>query len=87
MNRKNAETSKLSLRARAKSLASKLAAGASTAFFSAAAMAQTATDSPATLDGAAAFMQTKGGIAIAVAAAITLILLGITGAKLPRRGS
>lgn len=50
------------------------------------AFAQTATDQPADLDSAAAFMQTKGAIALAVAAVITLITLGIKGAKLPRRG-
>jgi hypothetical protein len=51
------------------------------------AMAQTdpPSDQPTDLDSAAAFMQTKGGIALAVAGTITLIVLGLKGAKLPRR--
>lgn len=51
------------------------------------AMAQTTTDGdpPASLADAAAFMQTKGGIALAVSVALTLIILGLKGTKLPRR--
>ena len=53
---------------------------------SASAFAQSA-DMPTSVDGAAEFMTSKGGIAIAVCAAITLITLGITAAKLPRKGT
>lgn len=89
MNKNNAVVlvaKRPSFKARAKGVASKLTAVAVGSMVSASAFAQ-ATDMPATVDGAAAFMTTKGGIAIAVAAAITLIALGITAAKLPRKGT
>jgi len=75
-----------SLKSRAKSVATRLSSVVVGSLVSASAFAQ-ATDTPGTIEGAAAFMTTKGGIAIAVAAAITLIMLGITAAKLPRKGS
>lgn len=75
-----------SLKSRAKSVATKLSSVVVGSLVSASAFAQV-TDTPGTIEGAAAFMTTKGGIAIAVAAAITLIMLGITAAKLPRKGS
>lgn len=89
MNKNNAVVlvaKRPSFKARAKGVASKLTAVVVGSMVSASAFAQ-ATDMPATVDGAAAFMTTKGGIAIAVAAAITLIALGITAAKLPRKGT
>lgn len=82
---KNTKTAR---RMSVKSVASKLSAVVVGSLLSASAFAQAAGgDMPASVDAAAAFMQTKGGIAIAVAAAITLIMLGITAAKLPRKGS
>lgn len=75
-----------SLKSRAKSVATKLSSVVVGSLVSASAFAQAA-DMPADVSGAAEFMKTNGGIAIAVAATITLILLGITAAKLPRRGS
>ena len=87
MNRSNVaalSTARRSLKGRAVSAFKKASAAVAMSAVSLSAMAQ---DAPASVDGAAEFMQTKGGIAIAVAAAITLILLGITAAKLPRRGS
>lgn len=89
MNKNNAVVlvaKRPSFKARAKGVASKLTAVVVGSMVSASAFAQ-ATDTPGTIEGAAAFMTTKGGIAIAVAAAITLIMLGITAAKLPRKGS
>lgn len=75
-----------SVKARVKSAATKLSSVVVGSLVSASAFAQ-ATDMPTSVDAAASFMTTKGGIAIAVAAAITLIMLGITAAKLPRKGS
>ncbi|HDS1091465.1 hypothetical protein [Stenotrophomonas maltophilia] len=77
-----------SMKSRVKSVATKLSAVVVSSMVSASAFAQAAAgDMPASVDGAATFMTSKGGIAIAVAAAITLITLGITAAKLPRKGS
>lgn len=70
--------------ARVKSIAKKAASATALSAVSVSAFAQ---DMPTGIEGAAEFMTTKGGIAIAVAAAITLITLGITAAKLPRKGS
>ncbi|WP_164240844.1 hypothetical protein [Stenotrophomonas maltophilia] len=82
---KNTKTAR---RMSVKSVASKLSAVVVGSLVSASAFAQAAAgDMPASVDAAAGFMTTKGGIAIAVAAAITLIMLGITAAKLPRKGS
>lgn len=75
-----------SIKARAKSAASKLTSVVVGSLVSASAFAQSA-DMPTSVDGAAEFMTSKGGIAIAVCAAITLITLGITAAKLPRKGT
>lgn len=69
-----------------KKLAVRTGAAVSTMALTAGTAFAQSTDMPATIEGAAAFMTTKGGIAIAVAAAITLIVLGIRGAKLPRQG-
>jgi len=68
------------------SLSKKAATVVAGSVVSASAFAQSA-DTPASLDAAVTFMQEKGGIAVAVAAAITLLLLGVTGAKLPRKAS
>ncbi|MCF3498203.1 MULTISPECIES: hypothetical protein [Stenotrophomonas maltophilia group] len=76
-----------SVKSRVKSAATKLSSVVVGSLVSASAFAQAAGDMPGSVDGAAEFMTTKGGIAIAVAAAITLITLGITAAKLPRKGS
>jgi len=75
-----------SIKARVKSAASKLTSVVVGSLVSASAFAQSA-DMPTSVDGAAEFMTSKGGIAIAVCAAITLITLGITAAKLPRKGT
>ena len=77
---------KPSFKARAKKAAAKVATVVTGSLASASAFAQ-ASDMPTDLEAAAGFMTTKGGIAIAVAAAITLITLGVTAAKLPRKGS
>lgn len=87
MNKNIAIARRLSMKSRVKSVATKLSAVVVSSMVSASAFAQAAGDMPASVDGAATFMTTKGGIAIAVAAAITLITLGITAAKLPRKGS
>ncbi len=73
-----------SFKARMKSVVSKTAVAVAGSVVSASAFAQ---DMPADVGGSAEFMTTKGAIAIAVASAITLIYLGITAAKLPRKGS
>ncbi|PJL12854.1 hypothetical protein B9Y72_08685 [Stenotrophomonas maltophilia] len=74
-----------SFKARAKAAASKLTAVVVGSMVSASAFAQS--EMPANVDDAASFMTTKGLIAIAVASAITLLVLGIAAAKLPRRGT
>lgn len=71
---------------RFRSVVGKVSAMATGMMLSASAFAQ-ATDLPADLTGADAFMRAKGLIAIGVASVITLIVLGIRGAKLPRSGS
>ncbi|HHA2743647.1 TPA: hypothetical protein ACOFBO_000217 [Stenotrophomonas maltophilia] len=86
MNKNIAIARRPSMKSRVKSVAAKLSAVVVSSMVSASAFAQAA-DMPGSVDGAAEFMTTKGGIAIAVAAAITLIMLGITAAKLPRKGS
>ncbi|HEL5613791.1 TPA: hypothetical protein UNK10_000155 [Stenotrophomonas maltophilia] len=87
MNKNIAIARRPSMKSRVKSVATKLSAVVVSSMVSASAFAQAAGDMPGSVDGAAEFMTTKGGIAIAVAAAITLITLGITAAKLPRKGS
>ncbi|MDT3472909.1 hypothetical protein [Stenotrophomonas maltophilia] len=82
MNKNIAIARRPSMKSRVKSVAAKLSAVVVSSMVSASAFAQAA-DMPGSVDGAAEFMTTKGGIAIAVAAAITLIMLGITGV-LPR---
>lgn len=72
---------------RLKSFGGKVSAVITGSMLSASAFAQSANDIPASLDGVVEFMRSKGLIAVGVAAVITLIYLGITGAKLPRRGS
>lgn len=83
MAKKNVSKAR-SVRERLVTRAKQVGTGIALSTMSLAAMAQ---DTPTTVDEAAAFMQTKGAIAVAVAAAITLIYLGITAAKLPRKGS
>ncbi|WP_340571285.1 hypothetical protein [Stenotrophomonas sp. G106K1] len=74
-----------SFKARAKAAASKMTAVVVGSMVSASAFAQS--EMPTSVDDAASFITTKGLIAIAVAAAITLIVLGISAAKLPRKGT
>ncbi|HEL5316254.1 TPA: hypothetical protein UOJ01_003396, partial [Stenotrophomonas maltophilia] len=76
MNKNIAIARRPSMKSRVKSVAAKLSAVVVSSMVSASAFAQAA-DMPGSVDGAAEFMTTKGGIAIAVAAAITLIMLGI----------
>nr|WP_313411720.1 hypothetical protein [Stenotrophomonas geniculata] len=83
---KNITIARPSIKGRFKSAASKVTGVVVGSLVSASAFAQAA-DLPASVDGAAEYMTTKGGIAIAVCVAITLITLGITAAKLPRKGT
>ncbi|MCU1180444.1 hypothetical protein JAK28_15705 [Stenotrophomonas maltophilia] len=86
MNKNTQIAARPSVKSRMKSAATKLSSVVVGSLVSASAFAQAA-DMPADVSGAAEFMKTNGGIAIAVAGTITLIVLGITAAKLPRRGS
>ena len=72
------------LRDRLVSFGKKAAVAASTSLVSVSAFAQ---DLPADVDGAAAWLTTKGAVAIGIAGAITLLIIGIAAAKLPRRGT
>ncbi|TAA46281.1 hypothetical protein [Pseudoxanthomonas winnipegensis] len=78
---------KKSLKARAKRAFGQLSAFATLATVSAMSMAQSAGDIPDDLASADTFMRTKGLIAVGIAGVITLIGLGVTAAKLPRKGS
>lgn len=75
MNRYSAVRSKLNKGA---ARVGGVAAGSLAAFSASAA-------TPTDLAGAAAFMTAQGAIAIAVALAITMVVLGLKGTKLPRR--
>ncbi|MBH1552420.1 hypothetical protein I5U02_20990 [Stenotrophomonas maltophilia] len=86
MNKNTQIAARPSVKSRMKSAATKLSSVVVGSLVSASAFAQAA-DMPSDVSGAAEFMKTNGGIAIAVAGTITLIVLGITAAKLPRRGS
>lgn len=83
MNRKNLETTKLRLRDRAKSLVAKMsAASALSMAVVGSAMAQ---DFPETIEAAAAWVTTKATPIIAFVVIVSLIIVGIKIAKLPRR--
>lgn len=68
-----------------KQRAKQIGVGITGALVSLSASATPTNDWPATLDGAVAYMEAKGAIALGVAAVVTLIVLGLKGAKLPRR--
>lgn len=76
--------SAVGLRDRVVSFGKKAAVAVSASVVSASAFAQ---DMPTTVDGAAEWLTTKGAVAIAIAGAVTLLVIGITAAKLPRRGA
>ncbi|MGE8281344.1 MAG: hypothetical protein ACN6O2_13010 [Stenotrophomonas sp.] len=75
-----------SMRDRVVSVSKKVAAGVTGAMVSASAFAQSA-DLPTDVDAAAEWLKTKGAVGIGIAGAITLLIIGIAAAKLPRRGT
>ncbi|MBD9377929.1 hypothetical protein [Pseudoxanthomonas sp. PXM04] len=86
MNRNNKETRALSLRDRAKSLAKKVFVASSLSLVAVgSAMAQTAADYPADMAAAEGWLQGKAAPIIGFVLLMSMIIVGIKVAKMPRR--